>query len=128
MTGKQPSVKEMLRQASEAESNNDFTSAKGLYRRVLAVDPLNMYAYDRLMILFRKLKKYREELKMINEGIKSYQQFYQESRTGSKKISELSRKLNRSFGLADSRGNSLYEPEPIARWKKRKTNLQKKLN
>jgi len=45
----------------------------------------------------------------------------------SKKISEISSKLNKAFHLIDKKGNSLYAPEPIDRWEKRKGVVEKKM-
>ena len=45
----------------------------------------------------------------------------------SKKISDISKKLNKAFHLVDKKGNSLYNPEPINRWQKRKEVVEKKI-
>jgi hypothetical protein len=45
----------------------------------------------------------------------------------SKKISEISSILNKAFHLVDKKGSSLYAPEPIDRWEKRKGVVEKKM-
>ena len=128
MNEKEPSVKEILAQAQEAEKSKDSRTAVELYNSVLKTDDLNVNAYDRLMKIYRQLKEYKKELMIINKGIKAYEQLYKsERKTRSKKINDISQKLNRSFGLIDKKGNNTYDPEPIARWKKRKLNVEKKV-
>lgn len=122
------SVKSTIDKAKNAELGKDLSAAAELYEEAIKEDPLNEYAYDRLMIIYRKQKEYKKELKLINAAIKAYQQFYKSHQhTGSKKIAEISKKLNRSFGLTDKKGNNLYQPEPIAGWEKRKAVVQKRI-
>jgi hypothetical protein len=122
------SIKEILSQAAEAEATKNNSLAIGLYDKAIKKDRLNIYAYDRLMKIFRQLKDYKKELAVINKGVKAYEQFYKSKmKKRSGKVSEISQKLNRSFGLTDKKGNNIYDPEPIARWKKRKLNVEKKL-
>jgi hypothetical protein len=128
MTEKELSIKEILTRAEEAEKSKDNTTAVELYNRVIKTDDLNVGAYDRLMKIFRQLKEYKKELIIINKGIKAYEQLYKsEWKTRSKKVSDISQKLNKSFGFIDKKGNNTYDPEPIARWKKRRLNVEKKI-
>jgi tetratricopeptide (TPR) repeat protein len=128
MTDEEPSIKETMAEAAAAEAAKDNVKAIELYSKAIKADELNAYAYDRLMKIYRQLKDYKKELATINKGIRTYEQFYRSgSKTRSKKVNEISNKLNRSFGLTDKKGNSLYDPEPIARWKKRKITVEKKL-
>jgi hypothetical protein len=122
------SIKEIMSLAGEAEATKNNSLAIGLYTVAIKKDRLNTYAYDRLMKILRQLKDYKKELAVINKGIKAYEQFYKSKmKKRSGKVTEISQKLNRSFGLTDKKGNNLYDPEPIARWKKRKINVEKKL-
>ena len=128
MTDKELSIKEIITQAEKAEANKDNPTAIELYNKAIKTDALNVYAWDRLMKIYRKLRDYKKELAIINKGIKAYEQFYKSGlKNKSKKVSEISQKLNRSFGLTDKKGNNIYNPEPIARWKKRKINVEKKV-
>jgi len=73
---------------------------------------------------------YKEELKLIDDAIKNVQQAYDNRRSKLKStasITKLSKALMRSSGLLDKKGHSTYEPEPIARWKKRKQTVLKRL-
>jgi hypothetical protein len=121
------SINELTSKAEEVEKSNPAL-AIDLYNEILKIDPLQTHAYDRLMILYRKEKNYKKELSIINSGIKTFEKFYKR-RLGkpSKKISAISLKLNKAFHLIDKKGNSLYNPEPLGRWQKRKQTVEKKL-
>jgi len=121
-------LKEILTNAREAEAQQNIEEATRLYQEAINKDSLNEYAYARLMTIFRKQKEYKKELRIISNGIKVFEKFYRsQSRHKSKRITDISNKLNRSVGLIDRKGNSLYEPEPIAKWKKRKAVVEKRI-
>ena len=117
------SIKDLLSHARYA----DDQEAIHAYEQVIKQDPLNELAYDRLMILYRKLKDYKKEVALINKAVKAYEKYYKSRQSRSKKVLELSEKLSKSVGLTDKKGNSLYEPEPIAKWKKRLLTAEQKL-
>lgn len=92
------------------------------------------HPYDRLMIYFRKQKEYKEELRIINRGIKVFTDQLKHQQAGMFKgsksrasIEKLSKQISRSAGLTDKKGNLSYLPEPIARWTKRKQTVEQKL-
>lgn len=121
------SINELTERAKKAEKS-DPSKAIELYNGILKKDDLQTNAYDRLMILYRKENDYKKELSIINSGIKAFEKFYKaESGKRSKKVSEISEKLNKAFHLVDKKGVSLYNPEPIARWQKRKETVEKRL-
>ncbi|HUS02782.1 MAG TPA: hypothetical protein VMY77_13685 [Chitinophagaceae bacterium] len=121
------SIKKTIEEADDAEENEDIPLAIKDYEEAIKSNPLLEKAYDRLMILYRKEKDYKKELGLINSGIKAFETFYRSKKSGSKKIAEISKKLNRSFGFTDKKGNAVYDPEPIARWKKRKVTVEKRI-
>lgn len=123
------SVKDLIETAREAEASQELERAAELYERVIEEDLINEYAYDRLMILYRRFKQYKDELRIIETGIKAYENLYKtkSKHTRSRKIAEISNALLKSTGLADKKGNHLYDPEPIGKWKKRKEVVEKKL-
>ena len=125
------SIKEIIDKARNAESD-DIEQAATLYEQARKADPANEYPYERLMIIYRKLKKYKEELRVIDEGIKFFEAFYrnksQQLFGKDKKIMELSKALMKRVGLQDKRGKNLYYPEPIQKWRKRKETVEKKLS
>jgi tetratricopeptide (TPR) repeat protein len=120
---------ELIAEAKDAESADNLEAAVLLYEEAIKAEPVNESAYNRLMIIYRKQKEYRKELKVIKAAVKAYEQFYKSKSTHSKsrKIAEISNALLKSTGLADKKGNHLYEPEPIGTWKKRKLLVEKKL-
>jgi len=121
------SVNELTSKAEEAEKT-DPSAAIETYKQIVEKDPLQTRAYDRLMILYRKEKDYKRELSIINSGIKTFEKFYKDQLgKPSKKISEISKQLNKAFHLIDKKGNSLYAPEPIDRWQKRKEVVERKM-
>jgi tetratricopeptide (TPR) repeat protein len=125
------SIKEIIDKAKEAESDNDIEQAATLYEQARKADPANEYSYYRLMIIYRKLKKYKEELRVINEGIKFFETFHQNKSqqlfSNDKKIKQLSNALMQRVGLQDKKGKNLYYPEPVAKWRKRRETVEKKL-
>ena len=120
-------IKKIIEYADNAEEKEDIPLAIKDYEEAIQKDPLREKAYDRLMILYRKEKNYKKELKLINAGIKVFEKFYRSKKSSSKKIAEISKRLNRSFGFTDRKGNAVYDPEPIARWKKRKITVEKRI-
>jgi tetratricopeptide (TPR) repeat protein len=120
-------LKQTIKEAQAAEEKEDISLAIKDYEEAIQKDPISERAYNRLMILYRKEKDYKSELKLINAGIKAFENFYKSRKSGSKKIAEISNKLNRSFGFTDKKGNAVYDPEPIARWKKRKATVEKRI-
>jgi len=120
----------ILQQAEAAEKSGDIELAEKLYLKEINKKAFNASVYTRLMIIYRKQKKYKEELEIINKALqhfKEYQNKKSSSKTNNAAIKKLSNSLNKSLGLTDKKGNFLYEPEPIPTWKKRKTTVEKKL-
>ncbi len=50
-------IKEILTEAKSAEQSQQFDVAETLYRQVIQQDALNEFAYDRLIIIYRKKRK-----------------------------------------------------------------------
>ncbi len=128
MEEKDHSVRALLLQAEEAENNDDTNLAIKLYSDILKQDPLHIQSYNSQMKLFRRNKEHKKELSTINAALKAYEKFYQKhSKKKSQKVIDISQKLNKSIGLVDKKGTSVYVPEPLAGWIKRKTVVEKKL-
>jgi hypothetical protein len=89
--------------------------------------------YDRLMIHYRKLKQYNDELNVIKKAIATFRKMYAEitSRTlksfNQRKIKSLSEEFNKKMGLLDKKGKEIYLPEPIPRWIKRQSIVEEKI-
>ena len=93
----------------------------------------NTLPYERLMIWYRKEKKYAEEIKVIIKGIKRLKKMFadQQKQVPGRKISssikELSDKINKTTGLHDKKGNQLFLPDPLPKWIKRQEVAEEKL-
>jgi tetratricopeptide (TPR) repeat protein len=122
-------IKGMLIKAREGEEAGNIEEAISTYQKVIASDPVNEDAYERLMILYRKQKDYKKELGIIDKGLKAFEKLYKPKTTGRlKKVAEISLKMAKSVGLVDKKGEATYEPEPIAKWKKRRLIVEKKMS
>lgn len=119
---------ELLERASEAEEREDYPGAAKLYEKIIKKDHLEENAYNRLFMMYRKLGEYQKELDAIDAGIEAFEKFFASHRpkkTG--KVSSISQKLSKSLGLIDKKGNSVYSPEPIGKWKRRRVVVEKKV-
>ena len=125
-----PTIKELLEQGRSYEAEESYDKAIKFYTAVIKKKPMNEMAYNRLMILYRKLKDYQKEIAIIDQAIGLFES---ESNSGSgnkhadRKIGKLSLTLGKLTGLIDKKGKSLYDPEPVASWKKRKQLAKKRL-
>ena len=119
---------ELFADAKDKEAAGEWKDAAALYEKLIKIHPLEEKAYDRLMIAYRKLKDPRKELNAIKTGIEEFEQLYKKGKkTPDKKVIHISKVLQKSMGLLDKKGESLYRPEPIGRWLKRKTVVEKLL-
>ena len=122
---------DMLDRARKAEADGNLEEAAGLYETITKTDKADEFPYDRLMVIYRKLKEYKKELQVINRGIKLFENYYKKPALRNKdkqqKVATLSDAFIKSAGLKDKKGNLLYTPEPIARWMKRKVVVQNKI-
>ena len=116
--------------AGEEEQKGDIQKAIEYYEAAIQDGRADEYPYDRLMVLYRKEKNYKHELRVINLGLKVFATFYKKStaKTGhGKKLSALSEAFMKSAGLKDKNGELVYQPEPIGKWSKRKEVVERKL-
>jgi len=97
------------------------------YQALLKDDPLKQAAYQKLMILYRKLKDLKSELRIIDAAIKAFEGLYSNTKRKDSKVASVSKRLNIAFGLTDKKGKMLYEQEPLATWKKRKLTVLNKM-
>ena len=128
-------VSDRIEKARQAEAGEDPDAAIKLYEENIKSGYPDQYSFDRLMILYRKQKKYKDELRVIKRGIKVFtednerrQKAQVKSAKNKKQVTELSNAIMKSAGLRDRKGNSTYLPEPLAKWTKRKEVVEKKLD
>lgn len=116
-------------EAIKAEREGDLEHAATLYEQAIKEKPTDEFSYNRLMIVYRKLKQYKHELRVINKAVKNFKEAHvkktgKELRKNST-VGKLSTALMKTAGLLDKKGNAVYVPEPIARWEKRKLTVEK---
>lgn len=70
------------------------------------------------MIIYRKMKQPKDELRVIKAAIALFEAKYIK-KSRSKKLTDLSNALMKSSGLANSKGKLVVYPEPIGKWQKR---------
>jgi len=64
---------ELIAEAKEAEENNEFEKAAKIYERAIKSEPHEEQPYNRLMIIYRKLTWYEDEIKIIRKGIETFE-------------------------------------------------------
>ncbi|HEV7782431.1 MAG TPA: hypothetical protein VGO58_14250 [Chitinophagaceae bacterium] len=96
--------------------------------QTIKAHPANEKAYTRLMVIYRKLNDPKKELKVITTAIKTFEELFKKRQpVYTSKIKALSKALSKATGLTDKKGNSLYEMGELAKWKRRKTTVSKKI-
>jgi hypothetical protein len=125
------SYAELIAEAKEAEANNELEKASRIYERAIKSEPHEELPYSRLMVIYRKLTRYEDELKTIRKGITAFEQLYQKKSERllgkNKSVERLSNALAKSLGQKGKKTESLYYPEPIPKWIKRQKIVEKKL-
>jgi hypothetical protein len=118
----------------EAEAQDNAEAAIKLYEENIKEGYPDPFAFDRLMVLYRKLKRYKDELRVIKRGIRVFTDANEKRRKGmfetarsKRQVHALSAELMKKTGLADKKGNETYLPEPLGKWTKRKEVVEKKL-
>jgi len=124
-------VEERNNEASEAEKNNDNKKATRLYEQNINENYADKFAFERLMIIYRKQKDYRNELRVIERGIQLFRQNIEEhlqhslaKRVDATKLKQLSNAIIKKSGL---KNEELSFPDPIDKWIKRKEIVKQKL-
>lgn len=118
---------------AEAEADGDLKRAANLYEQNIKRGIADSFPFSRLLIIYRKQKRYKDELRVINRGIevftnqieKKQQELLAHSKS-KKQLQQLSAVFGKKTGLAGKKGSS-YVPEPLNSWLKRKEVVQGKL-
>ncbi len=110
------------------EREGELMEAAEAYEELVKEHPLNEKGYDKAMKIYRQLKEYKRELSVIDAGISAFEDNYNKKHDPpGKKIKDLSAALLKATGLADKKGNKVYEPGPLSRWKKRRGTVEARL-
>ena len=122
---------ELIKLGKEAETSNDYSKASKYYEKAIKLEPHAEFAYNRLMVIFRKTKDYESELKTIQKGIETFESYNEKKARRifgrDSKAIQISNSLAKSLGLKDKKGKNLIHPEPIGKWIKRAETVKKKL-
>lgn len=125
------SYHELMIEAREAEENNELEKAAKIYERAIKAEPHEEQPYNRLMIVYRKLTWYEEELKIIKKGIAAFEELHEKKTERllgkNQTATRLSNALAKSLGQKGKKVEPLYFPEPIPKWLKRQKVVEKKL-
>jgi tetratricopeptide (TPR) repeat protein len=119
---------ELLRQAREFEAAGELETAAENYEQVVKQHSLEEFAYTRLMIIYRKLKQPKKELKIINKGIDTFKAHHEEklkAYSGNNAVGKLSKALLKSVSGKNTK--NMDYPQPVPKWLRRKETIEKKL-
>ena len=116
-----------LDEARNEELQGNLAKAVKLYEEVIREGyDRTPIPYERLMVIYRKDKKFKDELRIIKKGIKAFSDKDERvkkqnlrGRTNQRKLKELSGLFMQKTGLIDKKGKSAVIPEPIGKWMKR---------
>jgi tetratricopeptide (TPR) repeat protein len=124
-------VEERNNEARLAEQDDDLNKAVKLYEQNIKEDYADEFAFERLMIIYRKLKEYEDELRVINRAIKLFQKSMEDHLKHSlarhidgKKLERISNAIMKKSGL---KKEEVHFPDPIDKWIKRKEIAEQKL-
>jgi hypothetical protein len=124
-------MEERNTQARLAEQSGNIDRAVKLYEQNIKENYADEFAFDRLMVIYRKQKDYKDELRVINRGVALFQENLKTHLKNSlsrhadgKKLERLSLAIMKETG---SKNKSLHFPDPIDKWMKRKQIVEKKL-
>ena len=118
--------------AAEAEGNTK--RAVELYENSIKKGIADPFPFDRLLVIYRKQKKYKDELRVIMRGIEVFNEQLEEQQKQLLKrakntgvVKRLSKAFGKSSGLTDKKGNLTFLPGPLSKWLKRKKVVEQKL-
>ena len=127
-------IAERNESAKEAELNEDIDEAIRLYELNIKEQIADQFAFDRLMVIYRKQKAYKDELRVIKRGIQLFtehtKKHLEEKVSAHKNKTQLVRLSNafmKGAGLVDKKGNETHIPEPVNKWMRRQAVVEKKL-
>lgn len=123
-------IEERNNEARDAEQEGKLDKAIKLYEQNIKEDYADEFAFERLMIIYRKQKEYKHELRVINRGIELFQRNLREHlkqtlsrHIDGKKLEQLSNAILKKTG---SKKQELHFPDPIDKWMKRREIVEEK--
>jgi tetratricopeptide (TPR) repeat protein len=121
---------ELVRLARHAEQEGEAEKAIELYELAVRQKPVEALPYQRLMILYRKFKQPKEELKVVSRALAVFLDHYEEKKGKVLKDPAVARASKALFHALNGKKTMTpsWYPEPIPKWTKRKEALEKKLS
>ncbi|MDF2476181.1 MAG: hypothetical protein K0S24_1664 [Sphingobacterium sp.] len=125
------SINAQLKRARSLESDGCTEEAIKDYRAIITKDRLNVDAYNRLMVLFRKQKDYKKEHQIIKKALHAFEKEIKENqrewKKTNRKSADLSENLAKALGLLDNLGDPVYDDPQMMTWRKRLRVVEQKL-
>lgn len=126
---------EHIEQGAAAEAEGNTKRAIELYESSIKKGIADPFPFDRLLVLYRKQRKYKDELRVILRGIEVFNEQLEEQqrlllkRTKNASVMKrLSKAFGKTSGLADKKGYLKYLPGPLSKWLRRKKVVEDKLD
>ena len=123
-----------IEQCAAAEAEGNTKRAVELYENSIKKGIADPFPFDRLLVIYRKQKKYKDELRVIMRGIEVFNGQLEEQQKQLLKrakntgvVKRLSKAFGKSSGLTDKKGNLTFLPGPLSKWLKRKKVVEQKL-
>jgi tetratricopeptide (TPR) repeat protein len=121
---------ELIEEARNVEADGELEKAASIYEQAIRQHPMDEFPYTRLMIIYRKFKQPKNELRVIKKALEVYTAFYDKKLkpyTSNTKVGQLSKALLKSVTGSAKKTSYTSYPEPIPRWTLRKKAVEKKL-
>jgi tetratricopeptide (TPR) repeat protein len=121
---------ELIEAARNVEADGELEKAASIYEQAIRQHPMDEFPYTRLMIIYRKFKQPKNELRVIKKALEVYTAFYDKKLkpyTSNTKVGQLSKALLKSVTGSAKKTSYTSYPEPIPRWTLRKKAVEKKL-
>ena len=118
-----------LKRAKSAETEGNIEEATALYEKAIKQRPLLEQPYNRLMVIYRKNKKFKEELRVIDKALNLFITHYEKKKAAFKipdKVARLSKAILKTIGESSKPIEDSY-PQPVQKWLTRKKTVEKKL-
>ena len=107
----------------EVERSGDFNAALKFFQKAVASDQLNIKAWNRQMILYRKSKTMAQEVKLIQTAIQQYQKKIADDHENwlkdHQQKADSSRALAKVLGMLEENGLPKAEHPIIEKWETR---------
>lgn len=113
------------------EKKGEIDTAISVYEENVANGYPATHSYDRLMVIYRKLKDYKNERRIINKAIDIFTSENLRRAEGCKRLkpnmaSEIDAAFLSNSRLYDYDGSIIYNPYPLGKWKKRLVQILKR--